>query len=123
MQSLSNILIGLVALEHIWFLILEMFLWTKPLGLKLLKMTQEVANSSAVLAKNQGLYNGFLAGGLIWSLLATDPHQSFSLKIFFLSCVMIAGIYGSITADLTILFIQFFPALAAFAVLFYQSVQ
>lgn len=110
MKLSANILIGVVAAQHVGFLILEMFFWTKPLGLKVFRMTREAAETSAILAKNQGLYNGFLAAGLIWSLMQADSTQAFSLKVFFLACVLVAGIFGGLTAHLSILLIQALPA-------------
>jgi len=112
MTTITAVLIGLVAALHIYFLVLEMFLWTTPYGRRVFGSTPEFAAASKVLAANQGLYNGFLAAGLIWSLL--DPHDhAFELKIFFLTCVMVAGIYGGLTANRKILFVQALPALAA----------
>ena len=108
MSMLANFVIGLVALIHIYIMVLEMFLWDKPIGLRAFGQTQEQATASKVLAANQGLYNGFLAAGLIWSLwLGVDGS---SIKLFFLSCVLIAGIYGAATANKKILFIQAIPA-------------
>jgi putative membrane protein len=105
----SNVLVILVALLHTWFLILEMFLWTKPIGLKTFRQTQEKAEASKVLAANQGLYNGFLAAGLIWALVSGDLQA----KIFFLVCVAIAGAYGAYSVNKRIFFIQAVPALLA----------
>jgi putative membrane protein len=102
----ATVLIALVALLHLWFLTLEMFLWNKPLGLKTFRLTQEFADASASLAANQGLYNGFLSAGLIWGLLASDPAHAFSIRIFFLSCVIIAGIFGAVTVSRGILYVQ-----------------
>ena len=115
MAIASKILVALIALLHVYILYLEMFLWTKPQGLKSFSMTQEVAESSKVLAANQGLYNGFLAAGLFWSLLNPDPiaHE---IQIFFLLCVLVAGIYGGLTAKRSILYIQALPALIALIV-------
>ena len=107
MNLAANIVIALVACLHVGFLILEMFLWTKPYGLKTFGMTRETAMSSATLAANQGLYNGFLAAGLIWGLLSGTA----SIKIFFLLCVLIAGIYGGLTAKRSILYLQALPGL------------
>lgn len=122
MTLFANILIGVVAVQHIGFLVLEMFLWTKPLGLKVFRMDLQTAEASAVLAKNQGLYNGFLAAGLIWSLTVSDAGQAFSLKVFFLSCVLLAGLYGGLTASRAILLVQGLPAAAAlYSVLFTRS--
>ena len=109
MRLLTNILIIIVAISHIGFLILEMFLWNHPIGLKIFSMTPEVAKSSTVLAMNQGLYNGFLAAGLIWGLLT----NRFDVKVFFLCCVVIAGVFGGITAKPSILLIQGVPAIIA----------
>ncbi len=107
---MSNIAIGIVAAEHIAILILEMFLWTKPFGRRVFGLTRELAESSRVLAANQGLYNGFLAAGLIWSLFA-----GFQVKVFFLICVIVAGIFGGFTAKRTILWTQGLPAAIALA--------
>ncbi len=117
MALFANILIGGVAAQHIAFLVLEMFLWTKPLGLKVFRMDRPTAEASAVLAKNQGLYNGFLAAGLIWSLTVHDPEQAFSLKVFFLSCVLLAGLYGGLTASKAILWVQGLPGAIALGTL------
>ncbi len=117
MTILSNVLVALVAALHLWFLTLEMFLWRKPKGLKTFGTTQEFADATAVLAANQGLYNGFLAAGLIWGMTSSDSIHGFSIKVFFLSCVVVAGVFGAITADKRILFIQAFPAALALAVL------
>ena len=114
---IANILVALVAVLHIYFLVLEMFLWTKPLGLKTFRNTQEKANDSAVLAANQGLYNGFLAAGLFWGLLHSAPAFAFQIKAFFLLCVIIAGIYGAISVSKRILFVQAAPAALALIVL------
>lgn len=114
---LANILTGLVALLHAYILILEMFLWDRPQGMKAFSTTPEFAKSTKTLAANQGLYNGFLAGGLAWGIWlgeAGDP-----VKIFFLLCVAVAGLYGALTVGRKILFIQTLPALVALtAVLF-----
>lgn len=111
MRMVANIVVALVALAHVYFLVLEMFLWTGPMGLRTFGMTQEYANSTAVLAANQGLYNGFLAAGLIWGLLAGEMGRA--LKLFFLGCVIVAGIYGGLTAKITILYVQAAPAALA----------
>ena len=108
-------LIGLIALFHIYFLILEMFLWDKPKGLKTFGHTLESAIASKTLAMNQGLYNGFLAAGLIWGLSLGEAGGS--IKIFFLGCVLIAGIFGGLTASRKILFIQALPAAVALSLL------
>jgi putative membrane protein len=114
MNTLANIVIGLIAVLHIWILVLEMFLWTHPLGRKAFGMTAQVAEDSKVLAANQGLYNGFLAAGLLWGLLSGD----WSVKVFFTTCVLVAGLYGGMTAKRSILLIQALPALIALVLLF-----
>ena len=106
---ISNALILLVALLHVWFMILEMYFWTKPLGLKAFRMTPAAAEATRVLAMNQGLYNGFLAAGLIWGVCSSLPQ----VKIFFLICVVVAGIVGAMTANKKILYIQALPAVLA----------
>jgi len=114
MSLVANILTGIVALLHIGFLLLEMFLWDHPVGRKTFKMTPEYSKASASLAANQGLYNGFLAAGLIWGLVIDD----FAVKAFFLICVLIAGIYGGITAKRSILYMQALPGLLGLLFLF-----
>jgi len=114
MELVAQILIGIIAVLHAYFLVLEMFLWTKPYGLKTFGNSQEKANDSAVLAANQGLYNGFLAAGLIWSLIAEDP-AGLHFKVFFLICVIVAGIYGGATVSRRIAYIQAAPAVIALA--------
>jgi putative membrane protein len=113
MAEVSKVLIILVALLHFYFMVLEMFLWTKPFGLKTFKQTKEQAQQSAVLAMNQGLYNGFLCAGLIWSLTQSDPVFAVQSKVFFLTCVVSAGILGGCTVSKKIFFIQAGPAIAA----------
>lgn len=115
MKKLANILVGFVALEHIGFLVLEMFLWTEPVGMRTFGMTPELAQQTAALAANQGLYNGFLAAGLVWGLLR--KADGFAIKVFFLSCVVVAGIFGAITAKASILYVQGAPALLALILL------
>ena len=110
MKLLANVLTFLVAISHVGILILEMFFWNHPIGQRIFSMTPEVAESSAVLAMNQGLYNGFLAAGLFWGLL----KNRLDIKVFFLCCVVVAGIFGGITAKTSILFTQGLPALIAF---------
>ena len=117
MHILSNLLVALIAVLHIYFLVLEMFLWTKPIGLKVFGQTLENAKLSAVLAANQGLYNGFLAAGLVWGLLHPSPEMSLQIKMFFLACVCLAGIYGGVSVGKKILFIQAGPALCALILL------
>jgi len=107
MTVVANLMIVIVALLHLGFLVLEMFLWNHPVGRKTFGMTREVSESSATLAANQGLYNGFLAAGLIWGLVSGE----FSVKLFFLICVLIAGIFGGFTAKRSILYLQALPAL------------
>jgi putative membrane protein len=111
MHIFANIITGIVAALHIGFLILEMFLWRRPFGRRVFGLTPEFADASARLAANQGLYNGFLAAGLIWGLLA--GHDGFHIKIFFLTCVIVAGLYGGFTVKKSILVIQALPALIA----------
>ena len=113
MRFLSNPPITFVAIEHVAILVLEMFLWTKPIGRRVFGLTAELAESTKVLAANQGLYNGFLAAGLIWSLFA-----GFQTKVFFLVCVIVAGIFGAITAKRTILWTQGAPAAIALLLVF-----
>ncbi|MBD65695.1 MAG: hypothetical protein CME62_10845 [Halobacteriovoraceae bacterium] len=113
MKVLANLLVAFVAIQHIGFMLLEMFFWTKPIGQKVFKITPEFAVQTQALAANQGLYNGFLVAGLIWSLLHSNPSMSFQLKIFFLCCVVVAGIYGAMTVSKGILFVQALPALLA----------
>ena len=113
---IANILVGFVAFLHIYFLILEMFLWDKPFGMRTFGHTLESARASKVLAMNQGLYNGFLAAGLIWGL-SLGPAGS-SIKIFFLLCVVIAGVFGGLTANRKILIVQALPAAVALALVF-----
>ncbi|WP_420714800.1 DUF1304 domain-containing protein [Roseateles sp. SL47] len=105
---LANVVTGLVALIHVYILVLEMFLWTTPKGRKAFGLTPEFAQASKVLAANQGLYNGFLAAGLIWGLLL--GASGLPVKLFFLGCVLVAGLYGAATASRKILFIQALPA-------------
>lgn len=112
MNILANGLVVLVAVLHLYFLYLEMFMWTKPLGMKTFKNDAEFAKRSAVLAANQGLYNGFLAAGLLWSVFAPE-HMALSLKIFFLGCVIIASLYGWYSVNKRIFFIQGIPAIVA----------
>jgi len=107
---IANMMVALVAALHGYFLVLEMFLWTRPLGLKTFRNSPEKAADSAVLAANQGLYNGFLAAGLIWGLLQGTPAFAFQIKTFFLLCVIVAGVYGAATVSRRILFVQAAPA-------------
>ena len=113
MLFIPKALVAIIALLHFYFLYLEMFLWTKPKGLKTFGLSLEKARDSATLAANQGLYNGFLAAGLVWSLLNPNLVVAFQTQIFFLACIVIAGIYGGLTANRRILLIQAAPAAAA----------
>ncbi|MBR0823304.1 DUF1304 domain-containing protein [Bradyrhizobium liaoningense] len=115
---IANILVALVAALHAFFLILEMFLWDKPLGLKVFRNTPEKAEITKVLAANQGLYNGFLAAGLIWGLAHGNPAFAFQIKAFFLLCVVVAGAYGAATVSSRILIVQALPAAIALVALF-----
>lgn len=108
MSIITNLIIALIALLHVYFLVLEMFLWDKPAGLRAFGQTKEAAAASKVLAANQGLYNGFLAAGLFWGLSLGAGGTA--VKVFFLSCVLIAGLYGAATASRKILFVQALPA-------------
>ena len=111
----ANIVIAVIALLHAYFLVLEMFLWTKPAGRRAFGLTAEFAEQSKVLAANQGLYNGFLAAGLIWGL--SLGLAGFGIKIFFLACVLIAGLFGGLTASRKILWLQALPAVIALVLL------
>lgn len=115
MKKVANALVALVAVEHLYILVLEMFLWTKPAGLRAFGLTPEFAEQSAALAANQGLYNGFLAAGLIWGLLRRA--DGLPVKLFFLGCVIVAGVFGALTAKPSIFFIQAVPAMLALTVL------
>jgi putative membrane protein len=114
---IANSLVALVAALHVYFLVLEMFLWTRPLGLKTFRNSLEKAKESAVLAANQGLYNGFLAAGLIWGLIQGVPAVAFQIKTFFLICVIVAGVYGAATVSRRILWVQAAPAAIALILL------
>jgi len=113
MAAISNVAVVLVALLHLYFLVLEMLLWTKPLGLRTFRLTPEFAAASKALAANQGLYNGFLAAGLVWGLALGDAGTP--IKIFFLGCVIVAGVFGGFTASRRILWIQALPGAVALA--------
>jgi putative membrane protein len=117
MIYLANALVALVAALHLYFLVLEMFLWTKPAGMKAFGLSPEKAADSAVLAANQGLYNGFLAAGLIWGLVHGSPAFAFQIKVFVLLCVIVAGVYGAISVSRKILFVQALPAAIALILL------
>ena len=111
MRLADDLAVALVALLHVWFLVLEMFLWDKPTGLRTFGHTAEHAAASKVLAANQGLYNGFLAAGLVWGL--TLGSAGTAVKVFFLACVIVAGVYGAATVSRRILLVQALPALVA----------
>ena len=117
MKLLANIFTSIVAISHVGILVLEMLFWNHPIGQKIFSMTPEVAESSAVLAMNQGLYNGFLAAGLFWGLLRNRSD----FKVFFLTCVVVAGIFGGLTAKTSILFTQGLPALIALILVLVSS--
>lgn len=115
MSTIANVVVALVGLIHVYILVLEMFLWTKPAGLRAFGQSAAAAEASKVLAANQGLYNGFLAAGLFWGLsLGT---AGFGVKVFFLLCVLVAGLYGAATASRKILFVQALPAAIGLALL------
>ena len=113
MRTIAQILVAIVALLHAYFLVLEMFLWTKPSGRRAFGTTQEQAEQSKVLAMNQGLYNGFLAAGLLWGLYLGDAGRS--VVVFFLLCVIAAGLFGAATASRKILWAQGVPGMIALA--------
>ena len=117
MIFVANALVAVVAALHVFFLVLEMFLWDRPLGLKIFRNSIEKATDSKVLAANQGLYNGFLAAGLVWGLFHPNPALAFQIKIFFLLCVIVAGAYGAATVSRRILYVQAAPAALALVLL------
>lgn len=119
MSTLINFLVGFIALQHFGFLVLEMFLWTKSIGLKIFKLDPDFAAQTSAMAANQGLYNGFLVAGLVWALLSRNTPLAFDLKVFFLSCVLTAGLYGAFSVGKTILYVQAFPAALTLALLCY----
>lgn len=108
MQTVANILVGLVAVFHVYVMVLEMFLWERKPGRGLSGFDADMARATAPLAANQGLYNGFLAAGLFWGLIAADP-TGYRVQIFFLICVVVAGVYGGVTANRRILLVQALP--------------
>jgi putative membrane protein len=108
LSTATNIVVGLIGLLHVYILVLEMFLWDRPRGMKAFGLTQDFATQTKVLAANQGLYNGFLAAGLFWGLWMGAAGQP--VKVFFLLCVLVAGLYGAATASRRILFVQAVPA-------------
>lgn len=111
MSTAAIFVVSLVALLHAWFLVLEMFLWTKPIGLRTFRQSRESAEQSRVLAANQGLYNGFLAAGLVYGLVM----QAREVVLLFLAFVIVAGVYGALTANRKIFFVQALPAIIAVA--------
>jgi putative membrane protein len=113
MQTAALAVTALVALLHVWFLVLEMFLWTRPYGRRVFQLTVEKAQATKSLAANQGLYNGFLATGLVWGLSLGEAGHA--IRLFFLGCVIIAGIFGAITVGRKILYVQALPAAVAVA--------
>lgn len=124
MAWITNLIILLVAVLHMYFLVLEMFLWDKPKGMKAFGLTPQKAADTKVLAANQGLYNGFLAAGLFWGLfqgLVYQGNAGQDFKVFFLLCVVVAGLYGAMTVSRKILYIQAMPAAVALVLLFLSS--
>ena len=115
MSTIANIVVGLIALLHVYIMVLEMFLWDKPAGLRAFGQSQKAATATKVLAANQGLYNGFLAAGLFWGL--SLGASGIGVKVFFLCCVLVAGLYGAATASRKILFVQAIPAAIGLALL------
>ena len=115
MSAIALLLVVLVALLHLYFLVLEMFLWTRPLGMKVFRLTREKAESTKALAANQGLYNGFLAAGLVWSIMG----ERRDVATFFLACIVVAGLYGAATVNKRIFIVQSVPALLALAALWF----
>jgi putative membrane protein len=115
-NTVANIAVALVALLHLYFLVLEMFYWDKPLGLRVFGLKPEFAKASRALAANQGLYNGFIGAGLVWGLSLGAAGDS--IKIFFLGCVIVAGVFGALTANRRILWVQALPGAVAIALVF-----
>lgn len=122
MKYLGLALTALAALEHVYILVLEMFLWTKPKGRKAFGTTPEFAEASKTLAANQGLYNGFLAAGLVWGLVHPNPAAAHDIKVFFLACIIVAALYGGLTAKKSILLVQGLPAALALAAVLVSGV-
>ncbi|MBW0171878.1 MAG: DUF1304 domain-containing protein [Hydrogenophaga sp.] len=116
MSLVASVVVALVALLHFYFLVLEMFLWDKPAGMRAFGQTPQSAAATKVLAANQGLYNGFLAAGLLWGLWLGPA--GFGVKVFFLLCVLVAGLYGAATASRKILFVQALPAAVGLVLVF-----
>lgn len=121
MKMLAGLLVAVVALLHIGFLVLEMFLWQTSIGQKVFGLTPEFAAQSAVLAMNQGLYNGILAAGLIWTFYIENETFRRLVRLFFLGCIVVAGVFGAITAKFSILYIQALPAFVAFLCVWYSG--
>ncbi|MFN8847359.1 MAG: DUF1304 domain-containing protein [Bdellovibrionales bacterium] len=119
MNSILYFLTVLIGLQHFMFMVLETYFWTKPLGRKIFHMSQNQAEAQKVLASNQGLYNGFLGAGLFWSVLQQDDLMADQLKIFFLTCVLLAGLWGGFTFSKRIIWIQALPALIALIILLF----
>jgi putative membrane protein len=116
MSTVATVLVGVVALIHVYILLLEMFLWTTPRGRAAFGLDRDFARATRALAANQGLYNGFLAAGLIWGLLGPE-HLRYAVQVFFLVCVIVAGLFGAATASGRILLVQAVPAAIALAAL------
>ncbi|HXT20218.1 MAG TPA: DUF1304 domain-containing protein [Thermoanaerobaculia bacterium] len=114
MRVAADVALAVVALLHVLFLVLEMFLWTKPTGRRVFGLSRELAEETRALAANQGLYNGFLAAGLVWGLVA-GPVAGFAPRVFFTACVVVAGLFGAATAKRSILFVQALPGAIALA--------
>jgi len=112
----ANVACVIVALEHLWFMVLEMFYWDKPLSMRIFRLTPETAKSSKALAANQGLYNGFLAAGIIWAIAL--GAAGWETRKFFLLCVVVAGVFGAATANRRILLVQALPGAIAFALVY-----
>jgi len=115
LEGLRDLVAAVVALEHVWFFVLETFLWTKPVGLRTFRQTAERAEATRTLAANQGVYNAFLAAGVVWGLLASPGADREAILTFFLSCVVVAGIAGAVTVSRRILVVQALPAAIALA--------
>lgn len=111
MEVIASIAVGLVALLHLYFMMMEMFFWDRPLGMRAFGLKQDFAKATKALAANQGLYNGFLAAGLVWGLFL--GAGGFQIKLFFLGCVIVAGVFGALTASRKILFFQALPGAVA----------
>jgi putative membrane protein len=122
MQYITTILVGLIALEHLYILFIEMFAW-ETRGKRVFKdaLAEDLFTPTKALAANQGLYNGFLAAGLIWTFFITDLVWRNNISIFFLSCIIIAGIYGAMTASKKIFFVQALPAMIALGLVFFEN--